>query len=75
MKTAKDFDEAFDNNKDIDAYIDWSKAKRPNFEQKRVDLDLPKWMIERLDMEAERIGVARQAIMKMFLAERLERSL
>ena len=72
MKTAKEFDEAFDNNEDLEQYIDWSKAKRPNIEQKRVNLDLPKWMIDKLDIEAKRIGVARQAIMKMFLAERLE---
>jgi len=48
------------------------KSSRPNIEQKRVNLDLPKWMIEKLDIEAKRIGVARQSIMKMFLAERLE---
>ena len=72
MKTAKEFDEAFDNNEDIDEYIDWSNATRPNVEQRRVNLDLPKWMIEKLDIEAKRIGVARQAIMKIFLSERLE---
>ena len=72
MKTAKEFDEMFDSGEDISEHVDWSKAKRPNLEQKRVNLDLPKWMIDRLDYEAKRIGVARQAIMKMFLAERLE---
>jgi len=72
MKTAEEFDRAFDNNENIDEYIDWSKSRRPNLEQKRVNLDLPKWMIDKLDIEAKRIGVARQAIMKMFLAERLE---
>ncbi len=72
MKTAKEFDEAFDNYEDLDEYVDWSKSSRPNIEQKRVNLDLPKWMIEKLDIEAKRIGVARQSIMKMFLAERLE---
>ena len=75
MKTAKEFDEAFDNNEDIDELIDWSKSTRPNFEQKRVNLDLPKWMIVKLDYEAKRLGVARQAIMKMFLAEKLEHNL
>jgi len=72
MKTVEEFEKAFDNGEDLDEYIDWSKAKRPNIEQKRVNLDLPKWMIEKLDIEAKRIGVARQSIMKMFLAERLE---
>ena len=50
MKTAKEFDEAFDNYEDLDEYVDWSKATRPNVEQRRVNLDLPKWMIEKLDM-------------------------
>jgi hypothetical protein len=73
MKTAQQFDEAFDNGEDISAYVDYTKAKRPNLEQKRVNLDLPVWMIERLDQEAKRLGVARQAIMKMFLAQKLEK--
>lgn len=73
MKTAKEFDEAFDNGEDISEYIDYTKAHRPNLAQKRVNLDLPIWMIERLDQEAKRLGVARQAIMKMFLSQHLER--
>lgn len=73
MKTAQQFDEAFDNGEDISAYVNYAKAKRPNLEQKRVNLDLPVWMIERLDQEAKRLGVARQAIMKIFLAQKLEK--
>ena len=73
MKTAQQFDEAFDNGEDISAYVDYNKAKRPNLEQKRVNLDLPVWMIERLDQEAKRLGVARQAIIKFFLAQHLEK--
>ncbi|MGE4296062.1 MAG: CopG family antitoxin [Campylobacterales bacterium] len=72
--TAEEFDAKFDAGEDISEYLDWSKAKRPNLAQKRVNLDLPVWMIEQLDREAKRIGVARQAIMKMFLAEQLEHS-
>ncbi len=74
MKTAKEFDEAFDNGEDISEFVDYSKGRRPNLEQKRVNLDLPVWMIERLDQEARRLGVARQAVMKMFLAQHLERA-
>ncbi len=73
MKTAQQFDEAFDNGEDISAYVNYAKAKRPNLEQKRVNLDLPVWMIERLDQEAKRLGVARQAIMKIFLEQKLEK--
>jgi hypothetical protein len=70
--TAEELDAKFDAGEDISEYVDWSKAKRPNLTQRRVNLDLPVWMVEQLDREAKRIGVARQAIMKMFLAERLE---
>jgi hypothetical protein len=74
MKTAKAFDEAFENYEDFSEFVDYSKARRPNLEQKRVNLDLPVWMIERLDQEARRLGVARQAVMKMFLAQHLEKA-
>jgi len=73
MKTIEDFDEAFEKGEDISAYVDYTKGRRPNLEQKRVNLDLPVWMIERLDKEARRLGVARQAVMKMFLAQHLEK--
>lgn len=68
---ADELDRIFDEGQDISAYIDLSNAKRVNFEQKRVNLDLPIWMIEQLDFEAKKLGVARQAIMKMFLAQHL----
>lgn len=74
MKTAKEFDEAFESGEDLSEFVDYSKSRRPNLEQKRVNLDLPVWMIERLDQEAKRLGVARQAVMKMFLAQHLERA-
>ncbi|MFA7569704.1 MAG: CopG family antitoxin [Sulfurimonadaceae bacterium] len=71
--TAKEFDTLFDNSDDISQFVDYSNAHRPNLVQKRVNLDLPLWMIEKLDKEAKRLGVARQAIMKMFLAQHLEK--
>lgn len=72
MKTFNEFEEVFDRGEEIDEYVDWSRTRRPNLEQKRVNLDLPLWMIELLDREAKRLGIARQAVMKIFLAERLE---
>lgn len=57
MKTAKEFDEAFDNGEDISEYVDWSASRRPNLEQKRVNIDLLVWIIERLDYEAKRLKV------------------
>ncbi|MCI0471221.1 MAG: BrnA antitoxin family protein [Candidatus Aminicenantes bacterium] len=70
---AKEFDRKFDIGEDISGYLDLSKAKRPGQEQKRINLDFPIWMIQSLDKEARRLGVPRQFIIKLWLAERLEK--
>lgn len=70
--TAKELDRRFDAGEDISAYLDWSKAKRPGLEQRRVNVDLPSWMINSLDLEAKRVGVTRQSIVKVWLAERIK---
>jgi len=94
---AKTFDKKFDENQDITGGLDLSKARRPNQEQKRVNVDFPIggldlskarrpnqeqkrvnvdfpiWMIESLDKEAKHLGVTRQSIIKVWLAERLEK--
>ncbi len=70
---AKDFDKKFDENKtDIIDDLDLSTLKRPNQQQKRVNVDFPVWVIESLDKEASRVGVSRQSIIKLWLVERLE---
>ena len=70
---AKDFDKKFDDNKvDIIEDLDLSTLKRPNQTQKRVNVDFPTWIIDSLDKSARRIGVTRQSIIKVWLAERLE---
>jgi len=71
---AKKFDRDFDNGKNITDSLDLSKIKRPNQKQRRVNVDFPTWMIESLDKEAARLGVTRQSIIKVWLAERLEES-
>lgn len=70
---AKDFERQFDEGVDITASLDLSKAKRILQEQKRVNVDFPTWMIESLDREAGKLGVTRQSIIKVWLAERLEK--
>ena len=70
---AKEFDKKFDEGKDISKYLDVSKARRPKQEQKRVNVDFPLWMIQLLDKEAKRLGVPRQSIIKVWVAERLEK--
>lgn len=71
---AKDVEQQFDEGVDITASLDLSKATRIMQAQKRVNVDFPTWMIESLDREALRLGVTRQSIIKVWLAERLERS-
>ncbi|MBD1571576.1 type II toxin-antitoxin system BrnA family antitoxin [Aliivibrio sp. S10_S31] len=69
---ANEFDAKFDDGDDILGDLDLSKAKRSLQTQKRVNVDFPTWMIESLDREANRVGVTRQSIIKVWLAERLE---
>ena len=71
--TAKDFDKKFDENKtDIIDDLDLFTLKRPNQQQKRVNVDFPVWVIDSLDKEAGRVGVSRQSIIKLWLVEKLE---
>jgi hypothetical protein len=75
MISADDFDKKFDDGvEDIIDDLDLSKMTRPGREPRRVNVDLPSWMVEALDREARRIGVTRQSIIKVWLAERLERA-
>ena len=70
---AKDFDKKFDEHKtDIIDDLDLSTLKRPNQQQKRVNVDFPVWVIDSLDKEAGRVGVSRQSIIKLWLVEKLE---
>jgi hypothetical protein len=72
---ASEFEKNFDEGKDISKYLDVSKARRPGQEQKRVNVDFPLWMVQLLDKEAKRLGVPRQAIIKVWVAERLEKAI
>ncbi len=70
---ASELDKKFDDNQeDILEHFDTSKIRMINEEPKRVNIDFPTWMVQSLDKEAKHIGVSRQAVIKMWLAERLE---
>lgn len=71
---AEEFDKKFDDNEDVSAHLDLSKARRPEQEQKRVNVDFPIWMIQQLDKEAKRLGVPRQSVIKVWVAERLRKA-
>ncbi len=69
---SSDFDQRFDAGESVLEALDLGGARRLRLEQKRVNVDIPVWMIDQLDREASRLGVTRQSIIKVWLAERLE---
>lgn len=68
---ARDFDRRFDADEDVTADLDLSQARRPGLQPRRVNVDFPSWMVESLDREARRLGVTRQSVIKVWIAERL----
>ena len=70
---ASDFDKKFDERGDVTGSLDMKKARRPGLEARRVNVDFPAWMVQSLDKEAHRLGVTRQALIKLWLADKLER--
>jgi hypothetical protein len=70
---ASEFDSKFDAGGDVSADLDVSAARRPMQEARRVNVDFPSWMVESLDREAQHLGVTRQSVIKMWIAERLEK--
>jgi hypothetical protein len=71
---AKDFDAQFDRGDDVTHALDLSKAHRLGQQPRRVNVDFPEWMIGSLDKEAKRLGVTRQSIIKVWIADRLEKA-
>ena len=69
---AEEFDKMFDEGVDMMPHLDLTSVRRPNQEAKRVNVDFPVWMVNSLDHEARRLGVTRQSVIKMWIADRLE---
>ena len=69
---ASELDERFDSGKDITKYLDLKKATRPGLEQRRVSVDFPLWMVEKLDRISKKLGITRQSVIKVFISEKLK---
>lgn len=69
---ATEFDKKFDAGEDVSGVIDWSQARRPNDQPKRVNVDCPAWVVEGLDKQVRRLGLTRQSLIKIWIAERLQ---
>jgi hypothetical protein len=72
MMKAEELDQLFDEGEDITPHLDFSTLQRPAHQQKKVSIHFPEWMLHSLDREAQKIGVTRQAIIKTWIAERLQ---
>src|SRR5882762_9021519 len=68
---AKRFDQKFDASEQVVDQLDLRKARRVGTHPKRVNVDFPAWMVDSLDREARRLGVTRQSLIKLWLADRL----
>jgi hypothetical protein len=71
--STRQFDAKFDAGEDITPHLDMGRARRPGQKPQRLSVDAPAWMVELLDREARRLGITRQSLIKVWLAERLER--
>lgn len=71
---ASEFDKKFDNGENIVDDLDLTKARRPSEATRRINVDFPAWMVASLDREARRLGVTRQSIIKIWVAERLQQN-
>jgi hypothetical protein len=72
--SCRDFDNRFNRGENVLRQLDLARASRPGNEQRRVNVDFPVWMIDSLDKEAKRLGVTRQSIIKVWIAERLQKA-
>jgi hypothetical protein len=70
--TAEEFDRMFDDGEDMTPYLDLSTLRHPGLEIRRINVDLPGWIVNTLDLEANHRGVTRQSIIKMWLVDRIE---
>ena len=70
--SAEEVDRIFDEGKeDILDYFDLENPEFPNKPQKRVNVDFPGWMVSSMDKESKRLGVTRQSLIKMWIADKL----
>jgi hypothetical protein len=70
--TAQEFDQRFDDGEDITPYIDKDSVRHPGLEARRVNVDFPEWIIEKLDLQSKLIGVSRQSLIKLWVSERIQ---
>jgi hypothetical protein len=70
--TAAEFDQKFEDNEDLSDFLNLEKASKPGLKPKRVSVDFPEWMVQELDKAAQRLGITRQSLIKVYISEKLK---
>jgi hypothetical protein len=70
FKSPKEMDEYLEGTDLAPFFAKDGVLKKSNY--KKINLDLPEWLLKELDAEAERAGVARQPLIKIWLVQKLE---
>ena len=70
--TPENLERKFDQGEDVLDYFDLAQASRPLLEKERINLDIPHWMILKINRVARRKGVPRQAQIKEWLSQKLK---
>ena len=67
-KTAEEFDRRFDEGEDIFSLgMDPSKGTQPGLEQRPIDVNLPNYLLNKIDRQAEIHGITRQDLIERWL--------
>lgn len=72
--TAAEFEKKFDDNENLIEFLDLEKKTRPGQKPRRVSVDFPEWMVQELDKVARNLGVTRQSVIKVFISEKLKKT-
>ena len=73
IMTAEEFERRFDEGEDVTPFFDMASIRRPGVEPRRVNVDFPEWMVAELDWQSRLIGVSRQALVKLWVSERIQK--
>lgn len=70
FKTASEMDRALEEADLSAEFASKGILKKPHL--KKINLDLPEWIIQQIDRIAEKLGVSRQPLLKIWIHERLQ---
>lgn len=70
--SAAEFDRKFEENEDLTDFLKIDSKTKPGLKPKRVSVDFPEWMVQELDRAAQKLGITRQSLIKVFISEKLK---